>query len=73
MRFTAGSDDLYRESLALHARYRGKLEIRSKVPFRNRYDLARAILPVLLKSAAGSHRTGTWRTATPSRQIPLRS
>jgi malate dehydrogenase (oxaloacetate-decarboxylating) len=42
---TADRDEIYRESLALHARNHGKLEIRSKVPLRNRYDLARAYTP----------------------------
>jgi malate dehydrogenase (oxaloacetate-decarboxylating) len=45
MQVTTGSDEIYRESLALHALHRGKLEIRSKVPFRNRYDLSRAYTP----------------------------
>ena len=45
MKVTAGSDDIYREALALHARHRGKLEIRSKVPFRTRSDLSRAYTP----------------------------
>lgn len=45
MKVTAGSDDIYREALALHARHRGKLEIRSKVPFRTRLDLSRAYTP----------------------------
>ncbi len=42
---TADRDEIYWESLALHARHHGKLEIRSKVPFRNRYDLSRAYTP----------------------------
>ncbi|HNX17049.1 MAG TPA: NADP-dependent malic enzyme [Methanoregula sp.] len=40
-----GSERIYQESLELHARLCGKLEIRSKVPFRNRYDLSRAYTP----------------------------
>ena len=38
-------DEIYAESLALHAKYHGKLGIRAKVPFRNTYDLARAYTP----------------------------
>ena len=37
--------DVYRGSLALHKRYRGKLEIKSKVPLRNKSDLALAYTP----------------------------
>jgi len=43
--FTPGSDDIYQESLALHAEHRGKLEVRSKVPIRNRHDLSLAYTP----------------------------
>nr|WP_320160578.1 NADP-dependent malic enzyme [uncultured Methanoregula sp.] len=43
--FSPGSDDIYKEALALHARHRGKLEIRSKVPLRNRHDLSLAYTP----------------------------
>lgn len=35
--------DVYRESLELHERKQGKLEIRSKVPLRTRKDLARGV------------------------------
>ena len=45
MKVTAGSDDIYREALALHARHRGKLEIRPKVPLKTRADLSRAYTP----------------------------
>jgi malate dehydrogenase (oxaloacetate-decarboxylating) len=45
MVFSPGSDEIYAESLALHARHHGKLEIRSKVPLRNRHDLALAYTP----------------------------
>ncbi|HVP96125.1 NADP-dependent malic enzyme [Methanoregula sp.] len=38
-------DEIYRESLALHARHHGKLEIRPKVPLRNGDDIARAYAP----------------------------
>ncbi|HVN66241.1 MAG TPA: NADP-dependent malic enzyme [Methanomicrobiales archaeon] len=38
-------DDIYRESLELHRRMRGKLEVRGKVPVRTRRDLARAYTP----------------------------
>jgi len=37
--------DYYAESLKLHERHRGKLEITSKVPVRNRDDLATAYTP----------------------------
>ena len=45
MERTADREEIYRESLALHARHHGKLEIRSKVPLRNSYDLSRAYTP----------------------------
>jgi len=45
MAFSPGSDDIYQEALALHARHHGKLEIRSKVPLRNRHDLSLAYTP----------------------------
>ncbi|WP_321507580.1 NADP-dependent malic enzyme [uncultured Methanoregula sp.] len=45
MDFSPGSDDIYKEALALHARHHGKLEIRSKVPLRNRHDLSLAYTP----------------------------
>jgi malate dehydrogenase (oxaloacetate-decarboxylating) len=45
MEFSPGSDEIYKEALALHARHHGKLEIRSKVPLRNRHDLALAYTP----------------------------
>jgi malate dehydrogenase (oxaloacetate-decarboxylating) len=45
MIFTPGSDGIYTESLALHARYKGKLGIRSKVPLRTKSDLSRAYTP----------------------------
>jgi Malic enzyme len=41
----SGRDDIYRESLALHAQHRGKLEIRPKVPIRTRVDLSKAYTP----------------------------
>jgi hypothetical protein len=34
MLFSPGSDEIYKESLAMHAKHQGKLEIRSKVPIR---------------------------------------
>jgi malate dehydrogenase (oxaloacetate-decarboxylating) len=40
-----GNDDIYQESLSLHALHKGKLEIHSKVPMRTRQDLARAYTP----------------------------
>jgi len=45
MNHASGSDAVYREALALHARHRGKLEIRSKVPFRTQADLSKAYTP----------------------------
>lgn len=45
MLFTPGSDEIYRESLALHEKYQGKLEVRSKVPMRNKHDLSLAYTP----------------------------
>lgn len=36
------NEKIYAEALALHERYHGKLEIRSKVPLRTKRDLARA-------------------------------
>jgi len=42
----AGSGkELEEQALALHRKYRGKLEIRSKVPLRTKRDLARAYTP----------------------------
>jgi len=38
-------DDIYEESLELHRRMRGKLEVRGKVPVRTRRDLSRAYTP----------------------------
>jgi malate dehydrogenase (oxaloacetate-decarboxylating) len=43
--FSPGSDDIYKESLALHALHKGKLEIHSKVPLKTKADLARAYTP----------------------------
>ncbi|MFA5348387.1 MAG: NADP-dependent malic enzyme [Methanoregula sp.] len=37
--------DVYTESLELHKKYRGKIEIHSKVPIRNRRDLSLAYTP----------------------------
>lgn len=45
MVFSSGSDALYRESLALHQKYRGKLGIRPKVPLRTKHDLSLAYTP----------------------------
>jgi malate dehydrogenase (oxaloacetate-decarboxylating) len=45
MVFVPGNDGIYGEALALHARHKGKLGIRSKVPLRTRQDLARAYTP----------------------------
>ena len=45
MLFSPGSDEIYRDALLLHAEHRGKLEIRSKVPLKTKYDLSRAYTP----------------------------
>ena len=45
MGFSPESVEIYKESLALHARYKGKLEIHSKVPLKTRQDLSRAYTP----------------------------
>jgi malate dehydrogenase (oxaloacetate-decarboxylating) len=45
MVFSPGSDDIYKESLALHAKHRGKLGIRSKVPLNTKHDLSLAYTP----------------------------
>jgi len=45
MLFTPGSDEIYRDALALHEKYRGKLEVRSKVPLKNKHDLSLAYTP----------------------------
>ncbi len=45
MLFSPGSDEIYKEALALHAKHHGKLEIRSKVPIRNKHDLSLAYTP----------------------------
>ncbi|PKL57820.1 MAG: NAD-dependent malic enzyme, partial [Methanomicrobiales archaeon HGW-Methanomicrobiales-5] len=45
MLFSPGSDEIYKDALALHAKHKGKLEIRSKVPLKNKYDLSRAYTP----------------------------
>jgi len=45
MVFAPGSNSIYAESLALHARYRGKLGIRKKVALRTRRDLSRVYTP----------------------------
>jgi malate dehydrogenase (oxaloacetate-decarboxylating) len=45
MLFSPGSDEIYKDALALHAEHRGKLEIRSKVPLRTKSDLTRAYTP----------------------------
>ncbi|MDD1679183.1 MAG: NADP-dependent malic enzyme [Methanomicrobiales archaeon] len=38
-------ENIYKESLQLHEKHRGKLEIHSKVPLENRRDLSRAYTP----------------------------
>jgi len=43
--FTPGSDDIYKESLALHEHNKGKLETRAKVPLKTKHDLSVAYTP----------------------------
>lgn len=45
MLFSPGSDEIYKEALALHEKNKGKLEIRSKVPMKNKHDLSLAYTP----------------------------
>ena len=45
MVFAPGSSSIYAESLALHAKYKGKLGIRKKVALRTRDDLSRVYTP----------------------------
>ena len=45
MVFSSGSNDIYQESLAIHARHRGKLGIRSKVSLKTKHDLSIAYTP----------------------------
>ena len=52
MVFSPGSDEIYKESLALHALHKGKLEIHSKVSLKTRQDL-RVHTPRELPKSAG--------------------
>jgi malate dehydrogenase (oxaloacetate-decarboxylating) len=45
MLFSPGSDEIYKESLALHEKNKGKLEVRSKVPLKTKHDLSLAYTP----------------------------
>jgi malate dehydrogenase (oxaloacetate-decarboxylating) len=45
MLFTPGSDEIYQEALALHEKYKGKLEVRSKVHLKTKHDLSCAYTP----------------------------
>ena len=45
MLFSPGSSEINKEALALHAKHHGKLEIRSKVPLKNKHDLSLAYTP----------------------------
>jgi malate dehydrogenase (oxaloacetate-decarboxylating) len=45
MMFSPGSDEIYTESLALHEKHRGKLEIHAKVPLKNTHDLSLVYTP----------------------------
>jgi malate dehydrogenase (oxaloacetate-decarboxylating) len=48
--------DIYQESLALHEKYRGKIEIRPKVPVGTRHDLAMAYTPGVAEVCRAIHR-----------------
>ncbi|MGA2121797.1 MAG: NADP-dependent malic enzyme [Methanoregula sp.] len=45
MPFSAESNEIYQESLAMHAKHKGKLGIRSKVPLKTKHDLSIAYTP----------------------------
>lgn len=45
MLFSPGSNEIYREALALHEKNRGKLGVRPKVPLKTRHDLSLAYTP----------------------------
>jgi malate dehydrogenase (oxaloacetate-decarboxylating) len=45
MTFSSASNEIYLESLAMHAKYKGKLGIRSKVPLKTKHDLSIAYTP----------------------------
>ena len=45
MLFSPGSDEIYKEALALHEKNKGKLGIRSKVPLKTKHDLSLAYTP----------------------------
>jgi malate dehydrogenase (oxaloacetate-decarboxylating) len=45
MLFSPGSSEIDKDALALHAKHHGKLEIRSKVPLKNKHDLSVAYTP----------------------------
>jgi malate dehydrogenase (oxaloacetate-decarboxylating) len=45
MLFSPGSDEIYKEALAVHAEKKGKLGIRSKVPLKTKHDLSLAYTP----------------------------
>jgi malate dehydrogenase (oxaloacetate-decarboxylating) len=63
-------NDVYEKSIALHKKFRGKLEIRSKVPIRNQADLSLVYTPgvagpcrIIAKSPEQSFSL-TWRADT---------
>jgi malate dehydrogenase (oxaloacetate-decarboxylating) len=45
MLFSPGSSEIDKDALALHAKHHGKLEIRSKVPLKNKHDLSLVYTP----------------------------
>jgi malate dehydrogenase (oxaloacetate-decarboxylating) len=45
MLFSPGSDEIYKEALALHEKNKGKLEVKSKVPLKTKHDLSLAYTP----------------------------
>ena len=65
MVFSPGSDEIYKESLALHALHKGKLEIHSKVPLKTRQDLARAYTPGVTEVCREIARDRNLATDTP--------
>jgi len=45
MLFSPGSSEIDKDALVLHAKHHGKLEIRSKVPLKNKHDLSLVYTP----------------------------
>jgi len=51
-----GTKDIYGESLELHEKHRGKIEVHSKVPITNRHDLSLAYTPGVAEVCREIHR-----------------